>query len=510
MNAFLQSSSQIINPLARQRRFGFGSGVGGSVPLPLDAVPGALAAWGLVPLKASAIGQNGFKLRRTADAATSDFVFADLSTPKASVDTWKGAETSYNARKACFDTVYDQIGTNHITQTTANNQPAWLELPDGRIVAAMNGDNLARDTFWNIPNASWNSQNLTVYHVLMPNERTWSGSSSQLGINHLNFGWLCNGNYLGLSATESPFFRALARMWSGNGSWSDNVARLSNCNLQVVAVRYNATNTIYSINDTFELTTSAPGNGTVTSGAIGRLANFALYSPQAQWVATLVYPTQTAAEMDAVYATLRDCFATKVWTHNIVFDGDSITGGHAESEGAFDVRYQAWPYLMAQNFGNTALRLSNLAISSQTLATMETNAANKVDVTYSASIFGTNNILVIFAGTNDINAGADAATTISRLTTYYNNRKTAGWNKVVICTAIPRENFNSTQNGYLATYNAFITANTLGADAVVDLAALSWAYGTHYQGTTPNRIHPNAAGRTLIADAVQTALSSLL
>lgn len=482
----------------------------GGAPLPLDAVSGALAAWGLVPLKAAMIGQNGFKLRRTADAATSDFAFTSTSTPTAAVDAWKGAETAYNARKACFDTIYDQVGTNHLTQSTANSQPAWLELPDGKVVAAMNGDNLSRDGFFSIPNASWNSRNMTVYHVLLTNERTWSASSVELGINHLNFGWLCAGNYLGLSATESPVFRALARMWNGSGSFSDNVARLSNCNVQVVAVRYNASNTIYSINDTFELTTGAPGNGTVTAGSIGKLASFGLYSRQAQWLATLIYPTQTAGEMDSVYAALRSCFSTKVWTHNILFDGDSITAGHAESQGAYDVRYQAWPYELARNMANTALRFSNLAISGQTLATMETNAANKVDVTYSASIFGTNNILVVFAGTNDINAGADAATTISRLDTYFNNRRTAGWNKIVLCTAIPRENFTGTQNTHLATYNAYITANTLGADAVVDLAALSWAYGTHYQGTTPNRIHPNAAGRTLIAHAVQTALTSLL
>lgn len=489
---------------------GAGPSSGGGVVYPLDVVSGALAAWGLVPLTASMIGQNGFKLRKTADNSTQDFAFAGPSTPTASVDAWKGAETAYNARKACFDTIYDQVGANDLTQATANSQPAWLELPDGRVVAAMNGDNLSRDAYFDIPNASWNSRNMTVYHVFLTNERTFSGSSSELGINHLNFGWLCGGNYLGLSATESPAFRAIARMWNGAGGWSDNVARLSNCAVQVVAVRYNATNTIYAINDTFELTTGAPGNGTVTSGAIGKLANFALYSRQAQWIATLIYPTQTAGEMDAVYAALRGCFSTKVWTHNVLFDGDSITAGHAESEGAFDVRYQAWPWQLARNMNNSALRFSNLAISGQTLVTMETNAVNKVDATYSASIFGTNNVLVVFAGTNDINAGATGATTISRLDTYFNNRRAAGWNKIVLCTAIPRENFTGTQNTHLQTYNDYITANTLGADAVVDLAALSWSYGTHYQGTTPNRIHPNAAGRTLIANAVQTALEALL
>jgi lysophospholipase L1-like esterase len=406
--------------------------------------------------------------------------------------------------------VYDQVGANHITQSTSNSQPAWLELPDGRVVAAMNGDNLSRETFFNIPDASWNSRNMTVYHILITNERTWSGSPTELGINHLNFGWLCSGNYLGLAATESPAFRAIARMWDGAGGFADNVARLSNCEVQVVAVRYNGTSTIYSINDTFELTTAAPGNATVTSGAIGRLANFALYSMQAQWLATLIYPTQTEGEMNAVYAALRRQFSTKVWTHNIMFDGDSITAGHAEDEGFYDVRYRSWPYELAQSIDNHALKFSNVAISSQTLASMETNAASKVDASYSASIYGTNNILVVFAGTNDINAGADAATTYSRLQTYVASRYSAGWDKIIVCTAIPREPFNSTQNTHLANFNASILADAGDFDGVVDLAALSWDFATHYQGTTPNRIHPNAAGRTLIVNAVQPVLEALL
>lgn len=507
----LHNAAMSLNPLDRRRRFGFGTGMrGGGFVGVLDAVPGALAAWGLVPLSSAMIGQNGFKLRKTADDSTQDFAFSDESTPVAAVDTWKGAETTYNARKACFDTVYDQVGTNHLTQATTTAQPGWLELPDGRVVAAMNGDNLGREAFLNIPDASWNSRNMTVYHVLITNERTWSGSASELGINHLNFGWLCGGNYLGLSATESPSYRAVARMWDGAGSFADNVARLSNCEVQVVAVRYNGTNTIYSINDTFELTTGAPGNATVTSGAIGRLANFGLYSMQAQWMATLIYPTQTAGEMDAVYAALRRQFSTKVWTHNILFDGDSITSGHAEDEGFFDVRYRAWPYELAQSIDNHALRFANLAISSQTLATMETNAAAKVDASYSASLFGTNNILIVFAGTNDIYGGANAATTISRYETYIASRQSAGWDKIIACTAIPRESFDSGQNADLATFNASIVSNSAGVDAVVDLAALSWDFATHYQGSTPNRVHPNAAGRALIVAAVKSALSALL
>jgi lysophospholipase L1-like esterase len=490
--------------------FGNPAAMGGFIGV-LDAVPGALAAWGLVPLKTSFIGQNGFKLRRTADSATSDFAFTSPETPASAVEAWKGPETTWNARKAVFDTVYDQVSTNHITQATTTAQPGYLQLPTGRVVAALNGDNLARDAFFNIPNASWNGRNLTIYHVMLPNERTWSGSSAWLGINHLNFGWTVTGGYAGLSATSVSGTppAAIARMWRG-GSFDDNVARLSNCAVQTLAIRYNGSNTLYSINDTIQLTTPVQVNGTLTNGAIGRLANFALFSTHQQWVATIIYPAQTDAEMDAVFAALRSQFGTAVWTHNVVFDGDSITAGLDESEGFFDVRYKSWPAELHSLIGDHTLRFSNLAIASKTLANLETEAAAKVDTVYSASLFGTNNILVLFAGTNDINAGASGATAISRLTTYFNNRRTAGWNKIVLCTSIPRENFNSTQNADLATYNAFIKANTLGADAVVALDELGWSFSTDYQGTTPNRIHPNATGRAKIYNAVRPVLESLL
>jgi len=483
--------------------------ISGGLALPLDTVPGALAAWGLVPLKATMIGQNGFKLRRTADAATADFVFSGAATPKTAVDAWKGAETTYNARKACFDTIYDQVATNHLTQSTANSQPAWLELPDGRVVAALDGDNLVRDGFWSIPDMSLGGRNVTVYHVFQGNDRTWSGSATEAAAQYPTFGWLITGGYAGWSGTESPSFRVLARSWRG-GSFDDNYCRPSNCHAQIAALRWNGTNTLYSLNDAVTSTTGVQVNGTLTSGRIGRLATFGIYSRSSQWLATLVYPAHTTDEMNATIAALRACFNLAAWTHNIVFDGDSITSGHTENEGSFDVRYRAWPAELHASINNPALRFSNTAISSQTLATMQTNAANKIDVNYSAGIFGANNILVVFAGTNDINAGADATTTISRLTTYFNSRRTAGWNKIILCTAIPRENFTGTQNGHLATYNAFVTANTLGADAVVDLAALGWAFGTHYQGTTPNRIHPNAAGRLLIVAAVQAALEPMV
>jgi len=477
------------------------------VAYPLDAIPGAFAGWGLVPLRASAVGGNAFDMRRTTDSATSTFTFnAGRSTPKASVDSWKGAETAYNARRGVFTQIYDQVGTAHLTQATTTAQPSWLELPDGTIVAAMNGDNLARNAFFSIPDASWSSRNLTVYHVIRTAERTWSGSSSELAINHAVFGWNNSaGGYTGTSAAQSGN-RPVTRMWYG-GSFTDINPRLANVATQVIAVRYGATATTYTHHDGTRSTLTVQPSGTLSSGAIGRLGGFSLHCLQTQWIATLVYPEHDDDQLAATLAALRQRFSMSRWTANIVYDGDSITAGHDESEGFFDVRYKSWP--QECHTGLAARRTTkgvNLAISSQTLDTLNTAAADKVDTALDAS--HAYNTIVLFAGTNDINAGATAATAISRLDTYVAARRTAGWNRIILCTAIPRENFDSAKNAALSTYNAYIRANTLAVDAVVDLAALSWSFSTHYQGTTPNRIHPNAAGRTLIANAVRSAIES--
>lgn len=489
------------SPLQSQMMLtGCGSSGSGSVPGPLDEVPGALAAWGLVPLSAAMIGQNGFRLQKTSGGATQDFAFADGSTPVADVVSWKGADAAYNNLAASFETIYDQVGTNHLTQTTQTAQPSWLVLPDGNAVAAMDGNNRGRSTYWSIPNMSLNGRNVTIYHVFRGNGRSWSGGADALGVQHPNFGWTGGGNFFGLSGGLASYYKPIARTWRGGGNFDDNVSTPSNCHLQVQAVRFNGSSTTYSLNDKVVLATGIPANVTLTDGAIGRLSTFEIYSPGCQWLATVIYPAQSDAEMTATFAALRAKFELAAWTENHVFDGDSITAGHTVNEGAFDVRYNAWPSDYWAFCADPSKRFSNTAISSQTLATMETNAALKVDPLFDASF--ASNQLYIFGGTNDINAGASGATTFSRLQTYIASRIAAhAWDQIYVFTAIPRENFSGSQNTELAAYNAAILADASGDFTVVDIAAEAWAFGTHYQGTTPNRIHPNSAGRSLLLGA---------
>lgn len=474
----------------------------------LDEVSGALAAWGIVPLSEAMIGQNGFKLRRTSDDVDQDFAFTDNLIPIAAVASFKGAEPSYPNRAAAFDTVYDQTGNGiHLTQTTDADQPVWQEISSTEAVVEFVNENLSGNGFFPISDESWNARDITIYHVFRGNDKTFSISSLKGGQAPV-FGWTSSGAYAGLienfSGTTYQF-----RGWEGGG-WEDFTTKPSNCQVQTLAIRWNATSTTISLNGQLVYTGLAQTAGTLIDGALGRFTTFGIYADSLQWLASLIFEAQSDGEMVSTHEAIRAQFNLAEWTHNIFFDGDSITAGHDELLGTYDLRWKAWPAELHREIGNPSLRFSNCAVSSETLATMETAASGRVDPHVNAAEFGTNNILVVFAGTNDIHFGADAATTYSRLQTYVTNRYAEGWDKIIVCTAIPREAFNGTQNGYLAAFNASIKADSGDFDGVVELDELAWSFGTHYQGSTPNRVHPNAAGRTLIVNAVKPVLTGIL
>ena len=154
----------------------------------------------------------------------------------------------------------------------------------------------------------------------------------------------------------------------------------------------------------------------------------------------------------------------------IVFDGDSlITYDHPWHN-------PAWFTVQALcHAGHVIDRVRNVAVNGQTMATMDTNGASVVDVLYSGSYSA--NVLVVMGGTNDINTagGASAATLITRITDYCNDRQAAGW-LVVISTILPRSDAGAGVNheSRRTTANASIVSDWSSyADALADLAANS-------------------------------------
>ncbi len=121
--AFVHSPSRIINPLARERRFGFGSGVGSAAAFagPLDAYATPVAAWSLYRRLRSSYTGPLIRLRK-ASGGESDFSYVDATgiIDTAAITTWAGGSGMF------LVTEYDQSGNGRDrTQATAGTQPAF-------------------------------------------------------------------------------------------------------------------------------------------------------------------------------------------------------------------------------------------------------------------------------------------------------------------------------------------------------------------------------------------------
>ncbi len=119
---FLHSPSRIINPLAHERRFGFGSGMGGgeSFTGPLDAYASGLVALYSVNnrLLASYSGSL-FRVRRSSDSAETNIgALPDGSLDVSALTTFLGGGSGF------IRTLYDQSGNDrHQQKATAAAQP---------------------------------------------------------------------------------------------------------------------------------------------------------------------------------------------------------------------------------------------------------------------------------------------------------------------------------------------------------------------------------------------------
>jgi lysophospholipase L1-like esterase len=486
--------------------------VGENVAYPLDEVPDAYAAYGLIPLSASAT--NAVQLRKVSGGTTADFGFAGGELDQASIDAWKGAEPAYPTRAATIAKLYDQTGNGRdAEQATTGNQPGY-QVVSNVPVADLAGPNIfGASGFLNLPNWSGSARDYTSVFLFRSNDRTFGTGTEAAGHFPVSGHNTSVGGYAGFSAGSNPTFKQMVRSWRG-GSFDDHFMRGSNLGYQTLVLRANGTDTKIILNGQIISTIGASVTATLSSGAIGRLGTAGILAGSCHLVAALYYPALSDGDLTKVTDALLEGVGASAWTHNVFFDGDSITGGYDSTQGGFDVRHKSWPYEALQSLNRPHVRGCNVAISAQTLTTLTAHASLKVDQNYSASLFGTNNILYIFAGTNDIVVDSDSAATIlSQLQTYVAARKAAGWNKVIVITPIPRQvsgGWTSGMSVILSDYRDLIIANAGDFDGVIDVGwTTEWTPGASWTVNYQDGIHPNAAGRAIISAAVLPSLQSL-
>jgi len=163
---FLNSPSRIINPLAHERRFGFGSGMsggaGGAFVGALDLLTSPTVAFAISPQKLrAAYSGNAFRLRSDgAGSPEENFGFTsagDLDI--AAVTAWLTSTSGSNAYGRTF---YDQsTNARDAGQGLSANQPLFGAGSLSKGQFTFDGTNDCFDT------ASWSlAQNFTIWTVL--------------------------------------------------------------------------------------------------------------------------------------------------------------------------------------------------------------------------------------------------------------------------------------------------------------------------------------------------------
>lgn len=165
---------------------------------------------------------------------------------------------------------------------------------------------------------------------------------------------------------------------------------------------------------------------------------------------------------------------------------------------------------------------TNYAVSGQTAAQMQADAASQIDVILSHA---NNRItLIAWSGTNDLYFGASATTTYDRIKAYAQARKAAGW-RVILLSVLPRTNsgtpagFETDRQAVNASlradfptgtaYSSVLTGASY-ADYLVDVgndATIGQAGQTTNTTYYLDLVHLTNAGYAIVAAYVKNAIS---
>jgi len=241
--------------------------------------------------------------------------------------------------------------------------------------------------------------------------------------------------------------------------------------------------------DKYNATALASGTSTLTEimGAVGQRSM--------SWaIKDLIFYSAALADADVTntlvpYAQTRGVSSAAV-THKTFCVGDSITQGY----GANLVR--GWPTRLSLNSG---VRIYPACYSGAFASELVTDRAALLD-----SRISSGDVVVIWAGTNDISSGGTAASAYASITSIVSGVQAAGA-KAIVVTPLPRG--AGAIAGEYATLRTTIIANVAAADGIVDPlsdAALAAAWG---DGTYDfDDVHPNDAGYGLIAPMIQAGI----
>lgn len=210
---------------------------------------------------------------------------------------------------------------------------------------------------------------------------------------------------------------------------------------------------------------------------------------------------------------LRWRYGFRPYTKQVICDGDSLTAGYHSSDNFILYGWDSgdythsYPYYM--NLPNRDWKVLNHGVTAETIANLNDHAAAAIDPYYDATRFA-KNVVVIWGGSNDTDAGVSLATVQSDFTSYVSSRQSAGW-KVVAIPMLDRSTFDAGQRADHSSFNTWLAGGGSGADRVATLPALlspDSAWVAHPELWDPDNIHLTRAGYQLMATAIATEVTA--
>jgi lysophospholipase L1-like esterase len=206
-----------------------------------------------------------------------------------------------------------------------------------------------------------------------------------------------------------------------------------------------------------------------------------------------IYSATNGANLDSLSIT-----PLPTTNPQVICDGDSLTAGSGI------VNSGIYPFQLWQDLAASGYIVWNEGTSGDTLANMITNAAANVDVDYAATHSA--NIVVIWAGTNDVNGTTSLATMQTNIQTYCNARRAVGW-KVVVVNMLPRATFDAGREAIRVAYNTWLSSNwSFFADGYADVAAEANLQNTADTTYFTDGTHLTAAGYTIVKNDVKASI----
>jgi len=256
---------------------------------------------------------------------------------------------------------------------------------------------------------------------------------------------------------------------------------------------------------------------TTTGGTVGERTGAGTFNWLGAIHRVLIYSANlSAGNRTALLSYLRSHYGFQAYTKQVLFDGDSLTAGYNSDE---HVLINGWtdnsdnyPYAMPAKVAadHTDWKVLNHGITAETLANLLAHAAASIDPYYDAANFA-KNVVVLWAGTNDIIGGTALATVESNFASYVSARQGAGF-KVVAIPILDRGGFSAGQRTDKDSFNTWLNAGSSGADAVVTLPA-SLSGNSAWVGNPTkwdsDHTHLTQAGYYDLATPVETAISSV-